>query len=235
MICHHFKCIFVHIPKTAGQSVEHVFLNLLDLTWDTRAPLLLRYNDRPELGPPRLAHLKAEEYFRCKYLPKEMFDDYFKFTFVRNPWDRMVSFYKYLGFNQRCGFKVFLMDVFRNSPLIEKHWFIRPQSDFVCGNDGNLMVDFVGRFENLQSDFDRICEKINIPQTRLAHVNDSNTNVMLLKDINLGQISQGPTKYEIPKSGIPSFQLYQEYYDNESIDFVAALYERDIENFGYDY
>ncbi|WP_422127914.1 sulfotransferase family 2 domain-containing protein [Vibrio hannami] len=101
MISHHHKCIFVHIPKNAGQSVEHVFLNLLGLNWETRAPLLLRYNDKPELGPPRLAHLKANEYVRYNYLTQEMFDDYFKFAFVRNPWSRTVSMYKYLGYSKK--------------------------------------------------------------------------------------------------------------------------------------
>ena len=64
MISHHQKCVFVHIPKNAGQSIEHVFINLLELTWETRAPLLLRRNEHPELGPLRLAHLKAEEYVK---------------------------------------------------------------------------------------------------------------------------------------------------------------------------
>ena len=105
MICHHYKCVFVHIPKNAGQSIEHVFLNLLNLTWETRAPLLLRCNDRLELGPPRLAHLKADEYVRYNYLTQEMFNDYFKFSFVRNPWSRIISIYKYLGFNKKCDCK----------------------------------------------------------------------------------------------------------------------------------
>jgi hypothetical protein len=77
------KSIFVHIPKNAGQSIEHVL-----------APLLLTYNNNPELGPPRLAHLKAREYVSCKYLTREQFDDYFKFAFVRDPgteWSQPIN------------------------------------------------------------------------------------------------------------------------------------------------
>lgn len=109
MICHHHKCIFIHIPKTAGQSIEHVFLDLLGLTWETRAPLLLRFNDRKELGPPRLAHLKANDYVNFKYISEELFNSYFKFSFVRNPWSRLVSFYNYRKYYLFYNFKYFVM------------------------------------------------------------------------------------------------------------------------------
>src|SRR5262245_2591511 len=86
MISHAQRCVFVHIPKVAGQSVEHVFVGWNNLTWKKRAPLLLRPNDNPAKGPPRLAHLRAEEYVQFGYLPPEKFASYFKFSFVRNPW-----------------------------------------------------------------------------------------------------------------------------------------------------
>ena len=57
MISHHHKCVFIHIPKNAGQSIENLFLELLNLTWETKAPLLLRPNDCLELGPRYLTTL----------------------------------------------------------------------------------------------------------------------------------------------------------------------------------
>lgn len=218
MICHHFKCIFVHIPKTAGQSIEHVFLDLLDLKWETRAPLLLRYNDRPELGPPRLAHLKADEYVRYKYLTQEMFDDYFKFAFVRNPWSRLVSMYKYFGYNEKIDFNSFVQDAFKNRIFNKENWFVGPQSDFVYSRDGELLVDYLGRFEDLQDGFDLACERIGVPPTKLQHINKSQSSgrVHGIKEIR-------------------SFSQYQEYYDKESIDCVAHLYRKDIESFKYEF
>ncbi|MBK8973380.1 MAG: hypothetical protein IPM37_19215 [Hahellaceae bacterium] len=82
MICHDFKCVFVHVPKAAGMSVEHYFLDRLGLTWETRAPLLLRPNDDPSKGPERLAHLYAEEYVRFGYLSQAQFDEYYE-IFIR--------------------------------------------------------------------------------------------------------------------------------------------------------
>ena len=235
MISHHHKCIFVHIPKNAGQSIEHVFLNLLNLDWETRAPLLLRPNDKPELGPPRLAHLRAHEYVHYRYLSQEVFDQYFKFTFVRNPWSRMISIYKYLKFNQKYEFKSFLTKAFKNKVWRNEYWFVRPQSDFVYTEDEKLLVDFVGKFETLQDDFNDICTKIALAPTKIPHVNKSNVKPKpslhprrLIKYCN-HQINQ------INLKRIPTFKKYQDYYDDESIEIVAELYKRDIELFGYQF
>lgn len=239
MICHHYKCIFIHIPKNAGQSIEHVFLKLLNLDWETRAPLLLRYNDRPELGPPRLAHLKAYEYVPYKYLTQEQFDQYFKFSFVRNPWDRMVSLYKYLGWDERVEFRTFLVKKLKSEVWRDNYWFAGPQSDFVCNEGGDVMVDFVGKFENLQTDFNRVCQELRLPPVQLPHINPSK--------------NQKPKPGRNPKKGfdyarwlynnwrkpgfntISSGRSYQDYYDDESRECVARLYRKDIELFGYQF
>lgn len=233
MICHHYKCIFVHIPKNAGQSIEHVFLDLLDLNWDTRAPLLLRANDRPELGPPRLAHLKADEYVRHKYLTQEMFDDYFKFAFVRNPWSRLVSIYKFLGRDKNIDFRTFLLGPFKNYFFEHQHWFVGPQSGFVYSKEGELLVDFLGRFEDLQNGFDHVCKQIGIPPGKLPHVNKSEDNESILDEA--GYQNSGVSSETSRSSDCPEHQKYQDYYDEETIDCIAHLYRKDIELFGYDF
>ena len=230
MISHHHKAVFVHLPKNAGQSVEHVFLNLLDLTWETRAPLLLRRNDQPELGPPRLAHLKAHEYVKCKYMTQEMFDTYFKFAVVRNPWSRTVSMYKYLGYSHKCDFKTFITGVFKDSIFIEKHWFVGPQSDYVYADD-ELLVDLIIRFEELQKGFDQVCKKIQLPETKLPHVNESKKTKPAFNPRPAELLKN--TYYQIKQKSIPRYKQYRDYYDQECIDLVGQLYQSDIIHFNY--
>jgi len=211
MISHEHECVFVHVPKCAGQSIEHVFLDLVDLTWEARAPLLLRPNDRPELGPPRLAHLKACEYVKYHYLSQKLFDQYFKFAFVRNPWDRTVSLYKYSAVVHSGDFRTFVLRELATVLWQPHYWFVGPQREFLYSEDGELLVDFVGKFETLQADFDKVCESLGLPAIKLKHVN---------------------------KGGAPSrpdLGAYQNYYDDETRQCVGELYIEDIQIFGYQF
>jgi hypothetical protein len=217
LISHHDKCVFVHVPKCAGQSVEQFFLRRIGLDWERRAPLLLRPNDVPALGPPRLAHLKAGEYVAKKWMTPEQFDGYFKFTFVRNPWDRTASFYRFLGYDRFCSFPTF---VARHLPrkMESKAWFLCPQADYLYGADDALLVDFVGRFETLAADFAAICERMGIEDRRLPHVNDSQKK-------RPGLLSR------LRRRARP----YREMYDARSRQTVASLYSSDVDRFGYEF
>jgi len=87
VISRHHKTVFVHVPKYGGQSIEIMFLEGLSLDWETRAPLLLRPNNVTAIGPLRLAHLLASEYVRFKYFSDDHLKEYYKFSYVRNPYD----------------------------------------------------------------------------------------------------------------------------------------------------
>ena len=166
MISHQHKCIFIHIPKNAGQSIEHVFLKWAGLTWKTRAPLLLRPNSDPAQGPPRLAHLKASEYVRCGHLEPQQFASFLEILVCEKPvGNSMASFYKYLGSPERQTFKEFITGQFQSEFWPAKYWFVGPRSEYIYDSHDRLMVDYLGKFETLQADFNSVCEKLGVPHT----------------------------------------------------------------------
>ena len=110
MISHQHETIFIHIPKCAGTSIERVFLDDINVTWQNRGPLLLRKNENLEVGPPRLAHLTCNEYTKFHYISKKLFRKYFKFSICRNPYARTYSLYKYTT-SQAISFDSFVLDL----------------------------------------------------------------------------------------------------------------------------
>jgi hypothetical protein len=205
MISDKYKSVFVHIPKTGGQSVEDLFLRLHGLTWETRAPLLLRFNPDPSSGPERLAHLTANEYLAFNYLDKTDFQSYFKFSFVRNPWSRLVSDYRY---RQEPGFFSFREFVTKRLPerdsYSDSYRHIMPQCDFLYDTNGRQLVDFIGKTENIAEDFSVVAEKLRLPEISLPHLNSS-----------------GDKRH------------YSTYYDYELVELVGNLYAEDVKRFNY--
>ena len=197
MISHKHKFIFIHIPKAAGSSIT----NALRIPVDGHHPLskILKNN----------IHSIYENRRNC--------DKYFKFCFVRNPWDRAVSAFEYMRkggegrnnkddyrdfkkyFSNPQSFQEFIKSDTFNEVLRGNQQHFTPMTYYIDGS-----VDFIGKFENLQEDFDTICDKIGIPKQKLPHRNK--------------------TKHK----------HYTEYYDEETKQIVAEKYAKDIEYFGYD-
>lgn len=232
MLCHHFNCAFIHIPKTAGQSVEKVFLERLGLTWETRTPLLLGENDNVLFGPRSFTHLTAREYVDMKFMTPEQFSKYFKFTFVRNPYSRLVSTYLYFDYINKFDFKNFVKTVVseRINEMSVRHFL--PQAHYVNDASGNLLVDFVGRFERLQEDFDHVCNCIGIPQLQLPHTNKS-INSVKPKSL-ISRAKRAVKNTYLWRRNLRLRDQYMDYYDQESIDLTNKLYEADFEKFGYE-
>lgn len=224
MYCEEYNCLFVHIPKTAGKSIESYFLDRLGLSWAQRAPLLLRANSDPARGPERLAHLTAAEYVELGYLTQEQFDSAFRFTFVRNPWARLVSEYRYRKHYLKTSFHDFVMHGLPPESMRDVYRHVLPQSSFVLGRDGKLCVDFVGRFENLQSDFDTLCGLQGWEPGSLRHVDAASGAA--LKPLDRLREFFGATHE-------PEHTHYSGYYDAVTRARVAELYARDVELFNY--
>ncbi|WP_161470928.1 sulfotransferase family 2 domain-containing protein [Tropicimonas marinistellae] len=169
MISRRYKTVFVHIPKTGGQSVECVFLKAHGLDWESRAPLLLRRNADPAQGPERLAHLYADEYAE-RYLSREEFESFFKFAIVRNPYDRLLSEYRYRG--AKVPLWLFLLRPLRND-YADRVRHLIPQTRYIYSRDGELLVDAVIRFEDIADEMPRIFQRTIGEAHALPHVNKS--------------------------------------------------------------
>jgi hypothetical protein len=206
IISHQHRFVFAAIPKTGTHSVrqalrEHLSpddLEQVGLFVDKRFPF-------EELAAIRHGHITLEQI--RPFLGEDAFSGYLKFAFVRNPFDRFVSYCAFVaretGAFDRDPQKVMRHILFQVRPV--QHVLFVPQYTFVTGTDGRMLADKVGRVEEMQQSYEAICARIGIPSRRLDQVNSSR------------------------RGG------YRDYYDQQLIDGVAALYHRDLELFGYQF
>jgi hypothetical protein len=216
MVINDLKCVFVHIPKTAGSSIEQVLYPRLShggavISEISDTNLFAGWNKEHKFW---MHHATMQQ---INDLYEKDVSEYFKFAFVRNPYERAISDWKFLRgkSNKRWRSKTFLKYLNREgyferilsnsndeSTRIDHTY---PQYNFIYDDNGKCLVDFIGKFENLQQDFDTICDKIGIPRQQLPHENK--------------------TKHK----------HYTEYYDDETRSIVAEKYAKDIEYFGYEF
>lgn len=207
IVSHRHRFIFAAVPKTGTHAVRRALREHLDdgdveqvgLFVDKRFPW-------EDLATIRHGHLSLRQV--RPYVGEAAFDSYFKFAFVRNPFDRFVSY---------CAFMLRGGDVFDQQPREamrhflfvdppEQHVLFQPQASLLVDADGRtLLTDGIGRVEDMQGSYDAICARIGIPSQPLERVNGS---------------QHGD---------------YRQYYDQALIDGVATRYAEDLELFGYSF
>lgn len=238
MVSHKHKCIFIHIPKTGGMSVENCFLESLGLRFylSEAPPLLLSHNKNMNIGPHSLAHLAPLEYVKYSYITQEQFDDYFKFSIIRNPYERAVSIYKHFQYHRIMSFTGFIKYEFPK--LLENmYYFVKPQADFLFDERGNLLVDYVGKFETLEQDLEGIQEKIDHPIANLKHINKSIKTYNIYSRWNIRYIARKLREKPYLLKGLnimnKTNQKTMEHYTEESLKFINSFYEKDFSLFHY--
>lgn len=105
-------------------------------------------------------------------------DTYYKFTIVRNPWDRMVSCYYYLyniNKNKYGNFSTWLKNAHNivTSRLYREGDHLTPQIEYTHDSNGSQIVDMIGRYEQLQDSYESLCDKLKIKKTSLQLINRS--------------------------------------------------------------
>lgn len=157
------RFIFIHIYKNAGTSITSALLPFTASKGQRGINRILRKLNLSAFDHrPYPTHSTASEII--KQMGQDAFDSYFSFAFVRNPWDWQVSLYSYMLKNtaqvQHELVKSFgNFDTYIRWRCAEE---VRFQKDFVYSENGELLVNFVGRFENLERDFQYICSHIGI-------------------------------------------------------------------------
>lgn len=190
-----YRAIYVHIPKTAGISIN--------------ASLY---------GCPTGYHKSIA--MLQKAFSKQEYDDFFKFAFVRNPWDRLVSAYLFMQKGGRNDFdkawaKKHLAPYSTFEDFVTR-WLtpdnirlgvhFKPQSSFIClPTRATHEMDFIGYYERLQADYDCIRKQLATGEPLSA------------KNRNAHR------------------QDYRTYYTPETKAIVGEVYRKDIELLGYDF
>jgi hypothetical protein len=199
------KFIFVAIPKTGTHSVRRALREHLGPQDVEQVGLFVQKKfPIPDLARIGHGHITLEQV--RPYLKPEAWAGYFKFAFVRNPFDRFVSY---------CSFITREVGAFERDPKAvmshflakppHDHILFQPQHSFVTDAAGELLTDFIGRVEDMQKSYDEAAARIGIPTAELDKVNASNR------------------------------RNYREYFDDNLIEGVAKLYARDLELFGYQF
>lgn len=239
MISHRHRCIFIHIPKTGGMSVEKAFMNSLRLKFCNGEcpPLLLTYNRNAEIGPVSLAHLSPVEYVKHSYLTQDLFNDYFKFAIVRNPYDRIVSIYKHFKYDRVISFSSFIKQEF---PKLKKkrYYFIKPQVEYLYGEDQQLLVDFVGRFENLANELKNVETKLEHHFGKLEHLNRSGKSYNVYSRWNVRFVwnyikkNPGSLLYLDLRNKTGFHPL--DHFDEETLQIINEFYLEDFSKLDYE-
>ena len=188
--------LFVHIPKCAGISFSRALFN--------------------SIGP---GHLTIRSYEVI--LTKKEYDSCFKFTIVRNPWDRLFSAYTFLMqggiadndiqfrddvLSNYPNFEQFVLHGLKN-PNVMSYYHFLPQVHFLRNYRGKVAVDFIGRFEQLQDDFKHIADKLGL-SCELKHDNKTNCRTS---------------------------EVYRDAYTPFMQKRVESVYRADVELLGYEF
>jgi chondroitin 4-sulfotransferase 11 len=211
-----YRAIYLWIPKVACSSLKTAFAPLLCLSVEAAH------------GDPH--HIRFPRPVRSESLQRALYPGYYRFGFVRNPWDRLVSCYRdkiknevggYTHFTLRPGvanclarFEAFVpdmsfdafVDAVASIPDDDADEHFRSQHTFLTNRKGELVADFVGRYERLAEDFDAVRAKTGLPEIALPRLQAART-----------------------------VAKYAPYYTDRTRAVVAERFRKDIEMFGYEF
>ncbi|MYJ76180.1 MAG: sulfotransferase family protein [Gammaproteobacteria bacterium] len=204
IVSHRHRFIFFAVPRTGTHAIRAAFGPALgEDDWQQQSLTEVARSPVPDLARIGHGHISLRQARAC--LPAET-RDYFKFAFVRNPYDRFVSACAMLN-KRNPGYRGAETSFMKRAlafPRFRRRMLIRPQVEMLEESNGRIGMDFVGRFETLQASFADACRRIGVAAGELEHSNAS------------------------------AHRAYRTYYDDELLARITDLYRRDFDEFGYD-
>jgi len=233
--------IFFWLPKVAGTSIY----GMLEPLGCPKLKHSHLYNNFNNEGFVTFGHISVPYLLKKGVISKEYFNKSYKFCFVRNPWDRLVSYYFHLGFEKKMTFEEFCVTVHEGIKLQKTMvgslfnllyripWVGKalskvhkvgpfylpipqigpynslglspasPQIDWIKGDNGKIIVDFIGKFENLEDDLLKVSRILGASINDLPHLNST------------------------------SHQSYKTYYTEKTKRIVEQTYAEEIDLFEY--
>jgi hypothetical protein len=205
IVSHKYKLIFIAIPKTATHAIRFGLRPHMDVDDLEQVGLFVKKRmPFDAFSDIEHGHIKCRE---AAPVLGDIWNSYFKFTIVRNPFDRFISYCAFMNINNpkfEENPEPYLYNALLNKKT-HKHVLFHPQSDFVCDQQGSLMIDYAGKYETLQESFDYVCQQTGVPSSVLQVINTSKR------------------------------EAYQKYYNEELQEMVKKHYHQDLTNFSYSF
>jgi hypothetical protein len=172
------KVIFFHLPKNAGTSISNLLLKNESyyFSWVTLSKILRRFSKKDNFFfdnfQKKIHFFRSHETVKSiqNKISSKIFDNYFKFAIVRNPYSRFVSRYNYTKLvtkNKNIKFSEFVKEYVELEMITDK------QYKFLLNNNGDIGVNKILKFENISKDINEIANRISVNPNKLYKMNVS--------------------------------------------------------------
>ena len=212
MISHRFKCIYIHISKCAGSTIEKSFgIDIADISQENNKNLF-GWNEKHKIF---LQHATPFELLDKGFLNSKIWESYYKFIIVRNPWERALSDYIWLSNEQNIqdkfenfilGKGVFSKCMKDSNSKLYRGDHLTSQVNYFFLNKHKIKYDRIIRFENLREGLSEVKNDLGLPDSFFS------------EKINVGE---------------KRFSHYSKFYDNRRKDLVYNTYYKDAKFLNY--
>jgi len=214
MISHQHKCIFIHITKCAGSSIESAFgIDITNIS-SSNNNNLFGWNDKHKIY---LQHATPQQLLDYGFISKKIWDEYYKFVIVRNPWERAVSDYIWMmaAIKKVDSFKNYLLkngkfkEVLTNKNSENYRGdHLNKQKDYFSYNGTDVIYDNIIRMEEINTGLEKVIADLSLP------------NDFFNRKVNISKKNYGH---------------YSHFYNAKKKRLFESVFSEDIEFLDYKY